>query len=50
MFNWIIELLGKKFAIINKVFGNLVYEMGMSEYKQRYVIRNLKESIKTTEF
>lgn len=36
--------------IVNKVFGNLVYEKSMSDYdKVDYQIRNLKESIELTE-
>jgi len=36
--------------LVNKVFGNLVYEKSMSEYsKSEYRIRSLKESIRLTE-
>ncbi|MCF1627490.1 NAD-dependent epimerase/dehydratase family protein [Tetragenococcus koreensis] len=38
-----------KFELVNKVFGNLVYEQKMSIYKDNYQIRNLEESIKLTE-
>lgn len=48
-FNPILKLLGLKFGIINKVFGNLVYEKSMSSYKGDYQILNLEESIKLTE-
>lgn len=47
--NPLISLLCTKVDILNKVFGNLVYDQNMSKYKQDYRIRNLYESIKTTE-
>lgn len=49
MFNGALKLMGKKVGIINKVFGNLVYEKGMSEYKLEYRVKNLKEAIRVTE-
>lgn len=46
-------LINNKFAqkidLINKVFGNLAYELKMSEYKDDYQIRNFYESIWLTE-
>jgi UDP-glucose 4-epimerase len=42
-------LVFRKFNIVNKVFGNLVYEKEMSKYKKNYQIYNFRESIKTTE-
>lgn len=48
-FNPLLKLMGKKVGIINKVFGNLVYEKIMSEYKVEYRIRNLKEAVWATE-
>ncbi len=37
-------------GIVNKVFGNLIYEKSMSDYdKANYRIRNFKESIELTE-
>ena len=37
-------------GIVNKVFGNLVYEKSISEYdKANYRIRTFKESIELTE-
>lgn len=49
-FNSILSLMGEKIGLINKVFGNLVYEKAMSEYdKGNYRIRDLKESITFTE-
>ena len=49
IFNPIIRLMGVKIGLINKVFGNLVYDQKMSEYKVNYRIRDLRESIVLTE-
>jgi len=49
VFNPALKLLGLKIGLINKVFGNLVYEQSMSEYKENYRIRDLRESIVLTE-
>jgi UDP-glucose 4-epimerase len=45
-------ILGLMFGIgiVNKVFGNLVYEQSMSDYdKVNYRIRSFEESIELTE-
>lgn len=47
IFNPFIKLL--KFGIINKVFGDLIYEKEMSKYKHNYNLRNFKESVELTE-
>ena len=44
-FNPILKLLAYKVGLINKVFGNLVYEKSMSEYKENYRVRDFRESI-----
>jgi len=49
IFNPLIQTIGYKIRIVNKVFGNLVYEKSMSEYKVNYRIRDLKKSIELTE-
>lgn len=49
IFNMPLKFMGNKVNIINKVFGNLVYEKSISEYKIDYRIRSLKEAIKLTE-
>jgi nucleoside-diphosphate-sugar epimerase len=49
MFNPILTRIGVKFGIINKVFGNLVYEKSMSIYKENYQIRDLQKTIELTE-
>jgi nucleoside-diphosphate-sugar epimerase len=47
IFNPFIKLLN--FGIINKVFGDLVYEKEMSAYKHNYNSRSFKESVELTE-
>ncbi len=49
IFNCPLKLMSKFLGMINKVFGNLVYDQKMSEYKRDYRIRNLRDSIKRTE-
>lgn len=49
IFNPMLKLMGRKVGIINKVFGNLVYEKSMSKYKDEYRIRDLKEAVRLTE-
>ncbi|RFU62722.1 NAD-dependent epimerase/dehydratase family protein [Bacillus sp. V59.32b] len=49
LFNPILKVLGLKLKIVNKVFGNLVYDKNMSNYKENYQIRNLEESINVSE-
>jgi len=47
--NPLFSVLSKRVALINKVFGNLNYDMALSEYKDDYRVRNFKESIQLTE-
>lgn len=49
IFNPILKIMGIKFGLINKVFGNLVYEKSMSNYKMDYQVINFRESIKLSE-
>src|SRR6056297_1309465 len=49
LFNPILKLMVNRVNIINKVFGNLVYDQKMSEYKEDYRIRGFRESIELTE-
>ncbi|WP_258831563.1 NAD-dependent epimerase/dehydratase family protein [Peribacillus frigoritolerans] len=49
IFNPILRIMGIKFGLINKVFGNLVYEKSMSNYKMDYQVINFRESIKLSE-
>ena len=49
LFNPILRLM-VEVGVVNKVFGNLVYEKNMSKYdKANYRIRTLRESIESTE-
>lgn len=53
IFNWSLKLLGKfggkPGGLVNKAFGNMVYEKSMSEYDFEYQIYDLQESIRLTE-
>ncbi|WP_174614768.1 NAD-dependent epimerase/dehydratase family protein [Virgibacillus ihumii] len=49
LFNPILDLIRQRFGIINKVFGNLVYDKKLSFYKSHYQVRDLKDSIILTE-
>ena len=48
--NPILKLFSEKIITINKLFGDLVYDKGMSDYMNfRYCVVDFKESIKRTE-
>src|SRR5699024_469844 len=47
-FNPIIKVL-TRVNLVNKVFGNLAYDMNLSNYKDKYYINNFQESIKYTD-
>ncbi len=50
IFNPILSLMISRVGIINKVFGNLVYEKSMSSYdKAEYKIKDFKGSIRAAE-
>jgi len=49
IFNPVLMLLGMKIGVFKKLFGNLVYEKSMSEYKEDYQVRDFKETILITE-
>ncbi|MBT2216483.1 NAD-dependent epimerase/dehydratase family protein [Virgibacillus dakarensis] len=49
LFNPLLKAMSGKVGIINKVFGNLVYDKRISQYKEDYRIRDLKTSIELTE-
>lgn len=49
IFNPMIKLLNGKLGIIDKVFGNLVYDEELSRYKENYRLKDLKTSIVATE-
>jgi len=48
-FNPVLRILGLNVEIVNKVFGSLVYEKSISEYRGDYQIRDLTNSIMVTE-
>lgn len=53
LFNLILRLMGrlsgKPGRLVNKAFGNMVYEKSMSEYQEEYRAIDLKESVELTE-
>lgn len=49
IFNPLLKVLSPRIGIINKVFGNLVYKMDISVYKENYCIRDFRKSIELTE-
>jgi len=49
IFNPVLRFLHRRSSLINKVFGNLAYELDMSDYKENYRVRDFKESILLTE-
>lgn len=49
-FGWALKCLSKCTGLVNKAFGNLCYDMTLSEYKEEYRIYNLQESIARTEY
>ena len=53
LFNPCLRLLGnlggKPGRLVNKAFGNMVYEKEMSEYREDYRVYGLEESIRLTE-
>jgi len=49
VFNPILNIIGKRLGVINKIFGSLVYDHRLSEYKENYRIIDFKDSIRQTE-
>lgn len=48
-FNPIVNGMSSRISILNKMFGNLVYDKELSEYKQNYQVREARETIVSTE-
>ena len=46
---WALKLLSRFTGMVNKAFGNFVYEKGMSAYREEYRRFGLEESIEITE-
>lgn len=49
MFNWGLYAVSGIAGVVNKVFGSLVYDMELSEYKEDYRVVKFEESIRRTE-
>lgn len=49
MFNFLLFLIGHKIGFINRIFGNIVYEHEMSQYKENYQVRDFIQSIIASE-
>ncbi|MGJ9383962.1 NAD-dependent epimerase/dehydratase family protein [Salipaludibacillus sp. CF4.18] len=49
VFNPILKPMIGKIGFINKVFGNFVYDKGVSDYKENYRVKDMKETIIATE-
>lgn len=48
-FSWLVKLAGRFTPLVNKAFGNLTYDMSMSDYPENYRICDLQTSIARTE-
>ena len=48
-FGWALKIAARATGLVNKAFGNLSYERGMSAYHTDYCVKSLAESIKATE-
>lgn len=48
-FNKIMRLFSPKIKIINKVFGNLVYDKSISSYDFSYIVNDFDKSVQNTE-
>lgn len=48
-FGWALKILGRFVGLVDKAFGNLSYDQSMSQYKVKYQLVTLKQSINETE-
>ena len=48
-FTWALKLASRVTGLINKAFGSSVYDMNLSDYKEKYRTHSLLESIDLTE-
>lgn len=48
-FTWALKFLSLFTGLVNKAFGNLVYDKALSEYKQNYRTVKLEDFVKRTE-
>lgn len=44
-FTWVLKLMSHFTGLVNKAFGNFVYDKSLSEYQQNYQLINLADSI-----
>ena len=48
-FTWLLKIMSHVTGLVNKAFGNLSYDMDLSEYKENYRRFSLEESVRKTE-
>ena len=48
-FTWMLKIMSQLTGVVNKAFGNLSYEMSLSDYKDNYRLYSFEESINKTE-
>lgn len=48
-FGWVLKIMSRVTGLVNKAFGSLNYDMGISEYRVEYRIQNLSNSVRETE-
>ncbi len=48
-FSWCLKILSRFTGLVNKAFGNMIYEQEMSKYTDNYIVEDLKNSILKTE-
>ena len=48
-FTGVLKIVSCMTGLVNKAFGSLSYDMSLSEYKEKYTVVSLKESIRRTE-
>ena len=48
-FTWALKLASRVTGLVNKAFGSSVYDMNLSDYKEKYRTHSLSESIDLTE-
>lgn len=48
-FGWMLKIMSNCTRLVNKAFGSLSYDMGMSGYHKKYQLYSIKDSIERTE-
>ncbi len=48
-FGWALKIMSHMTGVVNKAFGSMSYDMGISDYKEDYRVCGLEESIERTE-